>query len=191
MLLPAVRYDEGVEVLEAMYESIAAGDPQDPGTLCGPADLGQAARARARLHPEGHRRGRHAARRRHRAPAGLDKGFCVEPTLFVDVDNAMTIAQEEIFGPVLVVIPFEDDDDAVRIANDSVYGLAGGVFSGSLERSLAVARRVRAGIIGVNGGPPTAPTCRSAATRRAASAARTASPGSSSTSRSSRSPGPS
>ena len=69
-------------------------------------------------------------------PADLPKGWYVEPTLFTDVDNAMTIAQEEIFGPVLVVIPFEDDDDAVRIANDSVYGLSGGVFSGSLERSL-------------------------------------------------------
>ena len=86
------------------------------------------------------------------APAGRDKGFWVKPTLFVDVDNAMTIAQEEIFGPVLVVIPFEDEEDAVRIANDSIYGLAGNVMSGSLERSLAVARRLRAGFIGVNGG---------------------------------------
>jgi aldehyde dehydrogenase (NAD+) len=64
----------------------------------------------------------------------------------------MTIAQEEIFGPVLVVIPFDDDDDAVRIANDSVYGLAGGVFSGSLERAMGVAERIRTGAIGVNGG---------------------------------------
>ena len=63
----------------------------------------------------------------------------MEPTLFTDVDNSMTIAQEEIFGPVLVVIPFDDDDDAVRIANDSSYGLAGGVVSGSLDRALAVA----------------------------------------------------
>ena len=69
-------------------------------------------------------------------PAHLPKGWYVEPTLFVDVDNSMTIAQEEIFGPVLVVIPFDDDDDAVRIANDSVYGLAGGVYSASLERAL-------------------------------------------------------
>ena len=87
-------------------------------------------------------------------PEHLPTGYYVEPTMFVDVDNSMTIAQEEIFGPVLVVIPFEDDDDAVRIANDSDYGLAGGVYSGSLERSLAVARRVRAGNVGVNGGAP-------------------------------------
>ena len=88
------------------------------------------------------------------APAGRDKGFWVKPTLFVDVDNSMTIAQEEIFGPVLVVIPFEDEEDAIRIANDSIYGLAGNVMSGSLERSLSVARRLRAGFIGVNGGAP-------------------------------------
>ena len=74
--------------------------------------------------------------------------------MFVDVDNSMTIAQEEIFGPVLVVIPFEDDDDAVRIANESKYGLSGMVSSGSVDRSLAVARRVRAGFVAVNGGMP-------------------------------------
>jgi aldehyde dehydrogenase (NAD+) len=85
-------------------------------------------------------------------PAAFPKGFYVEPTLFVNVDNRMTIAQEEIFGPVLVVIPFEDDDDAVRIANESRYGLAGAVQSASLERAKAVARRIRAGMVSVNGG---------------------------------------
>ena len=82
----------------------------------------------------------------------LPKGFFVEPTMFTDVDNSMTIAQEEIFGPVLVVIPFDDDDDAVRIANQSSYGLSGAVFSASMERSMSVARRVRTGTMGVNGG---------------------------------------
>ena len=82
------------------------------------------------------------------APEGLDKGFFVKPTLFADVDNSMTIAQEEIFGPVLVVIPFDDEDDAVRIANDSPYGLAGNVMAGSLDHALAVAKRLRAGFIG-------------------------------------------
>ena len=85
------------------------------------------------------------------------KGWWVEPTLFTDVDNSMTIAQQEIFGPVLVVIPFEDEDDAVRIANDSKYGLSGGVFSGSVERSLAVAKRVRTGGLSINGGAPYGP----------------------------------
>ena len=84
-------------------------------------------------------------------PAQFDSGFWVSPTLFTDVDNTMTIAREEIFGPVLAVIPYDDEDDAVRIANDSPYGLAGNVMSGSLDRSLALARRLRAGFIGLNG----------------------------------------
>src|SRR4029077_8647427 len=88
------------------------------------------------------------------APAGFDKGFYVTPTLFTDVDNSMTIAREEIFGPVLVVIPYDDDEDAIRIANDSAYGLAGYVLSESFDRSVAVARRLRAGSIGLNGGAP-------------------------------------
>jgi aldehyde dehydrogenase (NAD+) len=87
-------------------------------------------------------------------PAHLAQGWYVEPTLFSDVDNSMTIAREEIFGPVLAVIPFRDDDDAVRIANDSVYGLAGGVYSGSMERALAVGHRIRTGSLSINGGAP-------------------------------------
>ncbi|GIT46490.1 MAG: hypothetical protein Ct9H300mP12_10750 [Acidimicrobiales bacterium] len=74
------------------------------------------------------------------------------PTLFADVDNTMTIAQEEIFGPVLVVIGFDDDDDAVRIANESPYGLSGMITSGDLDRAKAVARRIRTGTLGINGG---------------------------------------
>ena len=81
----------------------------------------------------------------------MPRGFFVEPTLFVDVDNKMTIAQEEIFGPVLVVIPFEDDDDAVRIANDSIYGLSGQVTSGDVNRAIDVASRIRTGTLGING----------------------------------------
>ena len=74
----------------------------------------------------------------------------MQPTLFVDVDPDSTIAQQEIFGPVLAVIPFEDDDDAVRIANDSIYGLSGGVWSQDEQRALSVARRIRAGTISIN-----------------------------------------
>lgn len=85
-------------------------------------------------------------------PTHLPRGFYVEPTLFAGVDNSMTIAQEEIFGPVLAVIAYEDDEDAVRIANDSGYGLSGGVFSADEARATAVARRIRTGSIGVNGG---------------------------------------
>ena len=78
-------------------------------------------------------------------PEGKETGYYVKPTVFADVDNSMTIAQEEIFGPVLSVIPYDDDDDAVRIANDSLYGLSGGVWSADQERALAVARRMRTG----------------------------------------------
>jgi acyl-CoA reductase-like NAD-dependent aldehyde dehydrogenase len=152
MLLPRSRYDEGVEYLRTMYEHVPVGDPQDPGTVTGPV-ISATQRARVlgyiqRGIDEGARMLVGGLER----PEGLERGYFVRPTLFVDVDNAMTIAQEEIFGPVLSVIPFDDEDDAVRIANDSSYGLAGGVISGSLERSMAVARRIRAGVVGVNGG---------------------------------------
>ncbi|MGO9875737.1 MAG: aldehyde dehydrogenase family protein [Acidimicrobiia bacterium] len=152
MLLPRARYDDGVEILRAMYEGIAPGDPQAPETLCGPVI---SARQRARVVgyiQAGIDEGARLLVGGPDAPAGFDTGYYVKPTLFVDVDNEMTIAQEEIFGPVLVVIPYEDEEDAIRIANDSVYGLAGNVMSSSLEHAQAVARRLRAGVIGVNGG---------------------------------------
>ena len=151
MLLPRSRYDEGVEILKGIYEGIAPGDPQDPATLCGPV-ISDRQRSRIRGYIEkGVEEGARMLVGGAEAPDGLDKGFLVKPTLFVDVDNSMTIAQEEIFGPVLVVIPFDDEDDAVRIANDSPYGLAGNVMAGTLEHALAVAKRLRAGFIGVNG----------------------------------------
>jgi len=151
LLLPRSRYDEGVQILKAMYESIAVGDPQEAGTLCGPViSAKQCARVLGYIQ-KGVDEGAKLLVGGTDRPAGRDKGFWVKPTLFVDVDNAMTIAQEEIFGPVLAVIAFEDEEDAIRIANDSIYGLGGNVMSGSLDRALAVARRLRAGFIGVNG----------------------------------------
>jgi len=151
MLLPRARYEEGVELLKQYLSSVPYGDPQREDVMMGPLISGKQ-RARVLGYIEkGVAEGATLALGGGR-PRELDKGFYVEPTLFVDVDNSMTIAQEEIFGPVLVVIPFDEDEDAVRIANESVYGLAGAVFSGSLDRSLAVARRVRAGSLSVNGG---------------------------------------
>jgi aldehyde dehydrogenase (NAD+) len=152
MLLPRSRYDEGVEMLRAIYESVVPGDPQADDTLCGPVI---SARQRDRVTgyiQTGIDEGATLLVGGPEAPAGRDTGYYVSPSLFVDCDNSMTIAREEIFGPVLVVIPYEDDDEAVRIANDSPYGLAGYVLSSSLERSTAVARRLRAGTIGLNGG---------------------------------------
>src|SRR6201998_4100557 len=153
-LLPRSRYDEGVAILKSIYENVTCGDPQDPGTLCGPV-ISEKQRERVLGYiNKGVEEGATALGGGPEAHTGFDKGFFVRPTLFTDVDNSMTIAQEEIFGPVLCVIPFDTEEDAIRIANDSVYGLAGNVMSGSLEHSLAVARRIKAGFMGVNGGAP-------------------------------------
>ncbi len=151
LLLPRSRYDEGVAILQGIYEGVAPGDPQDPSTLCGPViSAKQRDRIRGYI-DKGIAEGARMLVGGAEAPDGLDRGFFVKPTLFVDVDNAMTIAQEEIFGPVLAVIPYDDEDEAVRIANDSRYGLAGNVMSGSLDHALAVAKRLRAGFLGING----------------------------------------
>jgi acyl-CoA reductase-like NAD-dependent aldehyde dehydrogenase len=154
MLLPRSRYDEGVETLRAMYETVVVGDPQLPDTLCGPVISATQRDRIAGYIDRGVEEGATLLVGGSDRPPGLDEGFYVRPTLFVDVDNAMTIAQEEIFGPVLTVIPFDGEEDAVRIANDNPYGLAGNVMSGSLEHSIAVGRRLRAGVIGINGGAP-------------------------------------
>lgn len=151
LLVPRSRYGEAVELMTPGFQSVAYGDPTDPGTIQGPQI---SARQRDRVLgyiDKGRQEGARLVCGGGR-PADQPRGWFVEPTLFVDVDNEMTIAREEIFGPVLVVIPFEDDDDAVRIANDNAYGLSGSVTSASEERALGVARRIRAGTVGVNGG---------------------------------------
>jgi aldehyde dehydrogenase (NAD+) len=151
LLVPRRRYDEYLGLADAMMASVTYGDPWDAGNLQGPL-ISAKQRDRVMGYIEkGKAEGARLVRGGSR-PAQFDKGFFVEPTLFADVDSKATIAQEEIFGPVLVVIPFEDDDDAVRIANDSIYGLSGAVTSASEERAMAVARRVRTGTLMVNGG---------------------------------------
>ncbi len=151
MLLPRSRYGEGVELLTAMLGGIPVGDPQRPDVLMGPL-ISEKQRSRVLGYIEkGVDEGATLALGGGR-PADQPHGWFVEPTLFTDVDNSMTIAREEIFGPVLVVIPYEDDDDAVRIANDSKYGLSGGVVSASLDRAMHVAGRLRTGTVAVNGG---------------------------------------
>ena len=144
-------YDDAVEMAAAAFATVTYGDPTDAANLMGPVI---SARQRERVLgyietgvKEGARLVCGGGRPEH-----LPKGWFVEPTIFADVDNSMTIAQEEIFGPVLVMIPFEDDDDAVRIANDSRYGLSGAITSGDLERAKSIARRIRTGTLGLNGG---------------------------------------
>jgi aldehyde dehydrogenase (NAD+) len=151
MLVPRRRYAEALGILEAAFRGAKYGDPTDPSVLQGPqvskrqqervlGYIQKGVQEGARLVVGGGK------------PAHLPKGFYVEPTLFADVDPNATIAQQEIFGPVLCVIPYDDDDDAVRIANNSIYGLSGAVVSKSEERALAVARRIRTGTLAINGG---------------------------------------
>ena len=155
LLVPKSRYDEAVAILTHAYKAFEDkwGHFDDMACPMGPViskkqldrvkayiDIGVAEGARliagGNLRPD------------------MGGGYFIEPTAFVDVTNDMRIAQEEIFGPVLVVIPFEDDEDAIRIANDSVYGLSGGVTSGDFDRAMGIANRIRTGTISVNGGAP-------------------------------------
>jgi betaine-aldehyde dehydrogenase len=143
------RYDEVAEALAAMMGGLAVGDPGEITTEVGPL-VAERQRERVLGYIDiGRGEGAKVAVGGGR-PADLDTGWYVEPTLFVDVDNSMRIAQEEIFGPVLALIPFDDEDQAVAIANDSDYGLAGSVWTADAERGLDIARKVRTGTYGVN-----------------------------------------
>jgi len=149
LLLPRARYQEGIELLRAAFAKFTYGDPLGAGQIMGPV-ISARQQARVLEYIEiGKREGARLVCGGGR-PAHLRRGFYVEPTVFADVTNDMRIAQEEIFGPVLVVIPYEDDDEAVRIANDSIFGLSGAII-GSPERALRLARRIRSGTLNVNG----------------------------------------
>ncbi|MDX3192810.1 aldehyde dehydrogenase [Streptomyces sp. MN03-5084-2B] len=153
ILAPRSRYGEVVAGLKDLVESLGVGDPADDRTFIGPMirrDQQQRVLDYIRL---GVSEGARLVTGGPEVPAGLEAGNYVTPTLFADVDNSMRIAQEEIFGPVLVVIAYDDEDDAVRIANDSEYGLSGGVWSADPAHALAVARRVRTGTVTINGAP--------------------------------------
>ncbi len=150
LLLPRARYEEGIAIAKAAFENVPYGDPTEPGNLQGP-QVSKRQQERVLAYIErGQREGARLVTGGG-VPAHLPRGYYVEPTLFADVDPESTIAQEEIFGPVLCAIPYEDDDDAVRIANHSIYGLSGAVRSASEERALSVARRIRTGTLGING----------------------------------------
>jgi aldehyde dehydrogenase (NAD+) len=155
MLVQQSRYDEAVSLAAAAATAYKTGDPFDESTRLGPL-VSAAQRDRVRGFIE--RAGARLVAGGLDAPVP-DRGYFVAPTVFADVDPDSELAQEEIFGPVLSIIPFADEDEAVRIANNSRYGLAGGVWSGSDERALALARRLRTGAVDVNGGAfnPSAP----------------------------------
>ena len=151
LVVPREHFHDAVEVTAAALGDLPAGDPTDPGTVCGPLIN---ARQRDRVES-------YIAMARDEGgeivvgggrPAGHDKGFFIDPTLIVGIGNDSLVAREEIFGPVLVVIPHDGDDDAVAISNDSPYGLSGSVWSADRDRAMSVAGRLRTGTVGVNGG---------------------------------------
>jgi len=149
LLVSRSRYDEAVSILTKMFDAVPFGDPNSMEQVMGPL-ISKTQHERVLSYIEiGKQEGARLAAGGGTALAGTG-GYYVQPTLFVDVDNSMRIAQEEIFGPVLVVIPFDDDDDAVRIANDSQYGLGGAVQSANQQRAFEVAKRIRAGVVAIN-----------------------------------------
>ena len=151
MLVPADKHDEVVELAKAAAEGFTVG-PASGDAMLGPL-ISDVQRERVREYiQKGIDEGAELVTGGVEPPEGLDEGYFVQPTVFANVSNDMTIAQEESFGPVLSLIPYEDEDDAVRIANDTKYGLAGGVWSADQDRALAVARRLRTGQVDVNGG---------------------------------------
>ena len=151
LLVPRSRYDEALELLVATMSSIGYGDPTDASNLMGPL-ISERQRQRVLGYvATGVNEGATVALGGG-VPSHLPVGYFVEPTVLVDVAPSATVAQEEIFGPVLVVLPFDSDDHAVAIANDSAYGLSGAVFSSSVERARSVAARVRTGTVAINGG---------------------------------------
>ena len=149
VLAPASRYDEIAAALTAAVSALKVGDPADPATQIGP----MVTRAQQQRNLDYIRIGREEGAEvltGGGVPAGLDTGWYVEPTLFGEVDNSMRIAQEEIFGPVVCLIRYQDEADAVRIANDSDFGLAGTVWAGDVDHGTEIARRIRTGTYSVN-----------------------------------------
>ena len=151
MLVPRGRQDEAAEIAGRVAESFTLGAPDDSNTRLGPL-VSATQRDRVRTYiKKGLEEGATIVTGGPDAPDGLEKGYFVRPTVFKDVSNDMTIAREEIFGPVLSIIPYDSEDDAIRLANDTVYGLHGGVFSADRDRAQKVARRLRAGNVDING----------------------------------------
>ncbi len=152
MLVPRERLEEAEKIAATVAEAYTTGECFDPEAKLGPL-VSDVQRERVRSYiRKGVEEGARLVTGGEDPPDGCERGYFVRPTVFSGVSNDMTIAQEEIFGPVLTIIPYDDEEDAVRIANDSMYGLAGGVWSGDEQRAKRVARRIRTGQVEINGG---------------------------------------
>jgi aldehyde dehydrogenase (NAD+) len=149
-IVPKKRHDELAEAIVEEMKAVRIGDPADPTTMMGPVAMKRQLERIEGYIAKGEEQGAVLATGGRR-PSHMNRGYYIEPTLFTRVDNSMTIAQEEIFGPVLSLIPAEDEEDAIRIANDSIYGLNGAVFTRDAAKAENVARRVRTGAIGQGG----------------------------------------
>ena len=152
MLVPRAKLEEAEKIAAAVASAYTTGECFDPEAKLGPL-VSDTQRERVRGYiRKGVEEGARLVTGGDDPPEGSERGYFVRPTVFSDVSNDMTIAQEEIFGPVLVIIPYDDEEDAVRIANDTVYGLAGGVWSGDSEHAKRIARQIRTGQVEINGG---------------------------------------
>jgi aldehyde dehydrogenase (NAD+) len=154
MLVPRARLAEAVAIAKAAAEKVAVGDPFGAGVTIGPVVSAAQFDKIQRLIRKGMEEGAELVTGGPGRPEGLTRGYYVQPTVFANVRNDMTIAREEIFGPVLSIIAYDDENDAVRIANDTLYGLSGYVSSGNLERARRVAKRIRSGTVHINGARP-------------------------------------
>jgi len=152
MLVPREKHLEATRIAKEAAEGFKAGDPRQPGVKLGPlVSATQVERVRGYIR-KGVEEGATLVTGGAEAPEGLDKGYFVRPTVFGNVHTGMTIAQEEIFGPVLSILPYDSEDEAIRIANDTIYGLSGAVWSSDPDRARRVAVRLRTGQVDINGG---------------------------------------
>jgi aldehyde dehydrogenase (NAD+) len=151
MLVPAGRMDEAIAIARDAAAKVKVGDPNADGTVIGPVVSDVQWNKIQGLIKKGVEEGAELVAGGPGKPEGLERGYYVKPTVFARANNRMTIAREEIFGPVLTIIPYKDEDDAVAIANDTPYGLSGYVYSGDVNHARKVARRIRAGNIHLNG----------------------------------------
>lgn len=154
MLVPRAKMTEALDIAKKIAESAKVGDPRKEETSMGPLASEVQFEKVQRLIAQGIEEGAKLVTGGTGRPDGLNCGYFVKPTVFADVRNDMTIAREEIFGPVLCILPYEDENDAVRIANDSPYGLSGYVTSPDVERARRVAKKIRAGNVHINGARP-------------------------------------